>query len=260
MWTNSISKMDLKAFFTTAGIFILVVVFVLALLYFINWLDRTSRAREEEENKIKPTLTGEEVVAGLDSLGYFDYAEEEIKDSLMKKEIDIYNLGGGGVLPNDCEGETFFPLDYKYYWDDGEDLFEADGIIEYLNQAKHAFDRRGLKLEWENEIDDYKDNYWNHRITVNGKEYIAFEGEMGLNIWGMAQYNFYKILNDQLIIQGSIERVYAISGGQQGWYVYLTEEQFDFINKHYYLNEEYERPLPLDEWTEKFKLFVKRQD
>jgi hypothetical protein len=202
-------------------------------------------AKESNEN-------GADVVQKLEELGYFKYTDAkrigDLKADLIKS-FDQYK-----VLSTLSDYETLLPCDYRLYFCDGEALFEIGGLEEYLGYAKHAFEKRGLRLEWSNEVSEEKGNHWDHRITVNGKEYIAFKGTMErMDIWGIAQLNFYRLLNDQLEIQGSDERVYPISGGEDGQYVFLTTELFDYISATFYQGKDFRKwdiPYPVERWRE----------
>ena len=190
------------------------------------------------------------VVEELDKLGYFKFSDQgniaKLKSELME------NFSRHKILSTVIDDETLLPYDHRLYFCDGESLFEAGGLEEYLRYAQHAFEKRVLKLKWANEISSQKGNVLSHRITVNGKEYVAFEGNMNRSdIWGIAQRNFYQLLNDQLEIQGSSERVYPISAGEEGQFVFLTEELFDYITKTFYQGEGFKRHeiiLPMERW------------
>ena len=96
-------------------------------------------------------------------------------------------------------------------------------------------------------ISNQNDNYWSHKISVNDKEYIAFEGNMdNMLLWGIAQLRFYEMINDLLIRQDSNEQVYPISGGEDGQFIFLTKEQFDYIAS-LDLDEEF-KPRTVSDW------------
>jgi hypothetical protein len=196
--------------------------------------------------------TGMDVIKRLEELGYFKYADSE-KIAELKSDL-IKSFDSHKILSTVCDEKTFLPYDYRLYFCDGETLFEIGGLEEYLGYAKHAFEKRGLKLTWSNEISEQKGNVWNHRITVNGKEYVAFQGTMErMDIWGIAQLNFYRLLNDQLDIQGSDERVYPISGGEDGQFVFLTQELFNYVSTTFYQGKDFKKweiPYSVDKWKE----------
>jgi hypothetical protein len=74
-----------------------------------------------------------------------------------------------------------------------------------------------------------------------------------LNIWGGAQLNFYRLLNDQLELQGSHERVYPISGGEDGQFLFLTQELYNYISSTFYQGKDFRKwdiPYPVEKWKE----------
>lgn len=200
----------------------------------------------------KSKESGADVIKRLDDLGYFKYAESDkvtaLKDDLMKS-YDKY-----GILSTVTDSKTLLPYDYRLYFCDGEALFESGGLESYLGFAKHAFEKRGLKFNWSDEVTNEKGNNLNHRVAVNGKEYVAFEGTTKrTNIWGVAQLNFYNMLNDQLEVQGSDERIYPISSGEEGYFVLLSKELFDYISTTFYQGKDIRKwdiPYPVGKWKE----------
>ena len=200
----------------------------------------------------KTQKSGAEVIERLNELGYFKYADSD-KIADLKNDL-IHSFESHKVLSTMTDSKTLLPYDYRLYFCDGEALFEIGGLEEYLVHAKHGFEKRGLKLHWSNEISKQNGNDWNHRIIVNGKEYIAFEGTMErMNIWGTAQLNFYRLLNDQLAKQGSNEKVYPISGGEEGQFVFLTEDLYDYISTTFYQGKDFRKweiPYPVEKWKE----------
>lgn len=196
--------------------------------------------------------SGKDVINNLEKLGYFKYTAParvaELKAEMIKG-YDSYK-----ILSTITDDETLLPFDYRMYFCDGEALFEIGGLEEYLTYAKHAFERRGLKLEWSNIISEEKGKNWNHRITVNGKEYVAFSGRTDrMNVWGLAQLNFYRLVNDQLELQGSDDRLYPISGGEDGQFVFLSKELFNYISATFYHGKEFRKwdiIYPVEEWKE----------
>lgn len=196
--------------------------------------------------------SGTDVVIKLEALGYYKYANP---DKVAELKTDLVNsFKKYKIVSTVMDDKTLFPYDYRLYFCDGEALFEEGGLEDYLGYAKHAFEKRGLKFDWSNEVSEEKDNHLNHRISVNGKEYVAFEGSMELmDIWGVAQLNFYRLLNDQLEMQGSNERVYPISGGEDGQFIFLTPELFDYISTTFYQGKDFKKwdiPYPVETWKE----------
>jgi hypothetical protein len=200
----------------------------------------------------KKRESGTDVVKKLDELGYFQYADSDIIPDLKSNLVKSFD--GHKVLSTMIDEETLLPYDYRLYFCDGEALFESGGLEEYLGFVKQAFEKRKLILDFSNEISIQDGNYWNHRITVNGKEYVAFEGPMErMDIWAVAQLNFYRLLNNQLEMQGSDERVYPISGGEEGQFVFLTKKLFDYISTTFYQGNDFRKweiPYSVEKWKE----------
>jgi hypothetical protein len=223
-----------------------------------NFTEEELKEIEQElKNSEKTTQTdsplvkikGEEFVTKLDSLGYFRYTRTEQVDSLKNTMLKTFNSFPVLTTIN-SEISPYLPIDYRLYNCDGETLFEVGGLAEYLDELKHTFTVRGLKLEYSNEKSKEKGDFWDHRITINGKEYSAFKGTMNtINVWGIATANFVKMLNDQLELQRSDDRVYPISGGNQGELVFLSKQQYEFISIVCTRNNE-GRPLELNEWKQ----------
>ncbi|WP_100615528.1 hypothetical protein [Confluentibacter citreus] len=200
--------------------------------------------------------SGTDVIKKLEALGYYKYANP---DKVAELKTDLVNsFNKNKIVSTVIDDKTLLPYDYRLYFCDGEALFEEGGLEDYLGYAKHAFQKRGLKFDWNNEISEEEVNHLNHRITVNGKEYVAFEGSMEkMNIWGVAQLNFYRLLNDQLEMQGSNEQVYPISGGEDGQFIFLTPELFDYISTTFYQGKDFKKwdiPYPVEKWNEVTRL------
>ncbi len=194
---------------------------------------------------------GAEVVRRLEELHYFKYANPDQLPELKEDLVKSYNKYK--LLSTVVDDETLLPYDYRLYFCDGEGLFEDGGIETYLEYARHAFEKRGLTLNWSNEVSKQKGQNLTHKITVNEKEYTAFEGNARrINVWGIAQLNFYTLLNDQLAIQGSDERVYPISAGEDGYFAILSPELYEYISTTFYQGEDFrnwDKMYPLDQWA-----------
>ncbi len=200
---------------------------------------------------IRANKKGSEIVKELEEVEYFKYSSlnkiEEIKKDLVE------SFDNHKILSSIYDDDTYEPYDYRLHFCDGEALFEIGGIEEYLKMVKPAFEKRKLILKWENEISEQIENNWKHLITVNGKEYVAFEGDMSSYLtWGIAQKKFYELLNDQLELQNSEDRIYPISGGEQGEFVFLTEKQFKIVKEYFYRGkdfQEFDRIYSLKDWA-----------
>ena len=144
-----------------------------------------------------------------------------------------------------------FPLDLRLYNCDGEDLFEGP-LSYYLENIKPIFQRMGLKIDWENEIIEQTHNKRIHKVTVNNKEYFIFKGdiEKERDYWEIGVKNFVEMINDQLKLQRSEDRLYPISCKNDTLVMFLTSKQFRFIN-HVYKNENW-KPMKLKKWCKRY--------
>jgi len=198
---------------------------------------------EEEEPDISPGLTGQMVVDALESLDYFKYTDPGQLDLLKKEIVETYDQHKVLATINSLK-PPFEPWCRRLYFCDGEILFEMDGIVEYLTDVTSTFEKLGIPLAWSDEY--FSRDAKEHTIVVNGKKYIAFKGDpRDTATWNGATKNFVELLNDQLLLHHSDERVYPILGGNDGRIVFLTQPQYDFIYRHF---DKRERPKQLALW------------
>ncbi|HEV3326027.1 MAG TPA: hypothetical protein VG052_10490 [Puia sp.] len=197
--------------------------------------------RQEPDNS--PGLTGQMVVEALENLDYFKYTDPTQLD-LLKKEIgEAYDQHKVLSTINSLKS-PFEPYCRRLYFCDGEILFESGGIVEYLTDVTSTFEKLGIPLVWSDEY--FRMDAKEHTIVVNGKKYIAFKGiPRDTSAWDRATKNFVELLNDQLLLHHSDERVYPISGRNDGRIVFLTRPQYDFIYRHF---DKKERPMKLALW------------
>jgi hypothetical protein len=217
---------DFKLDRQTSWSYELLPIFLIVLIIFRFLLGSTHKRMQES----KPVRSdGNTIVEQLSELGYFKYMNDsEELDELKKQLVDSINYYNC-LMTIDSE-ENFEPIEKRLFFCDGETLFEIGGLEKYLNFVKPAFTSRNLTIEWNNEISDEIDKHWTHKITVNGKEYVAFEGDMdNIYVWGIAQLNFYEMMNDVLKLQNSDEQVYPIYAGEDGQFIFLNKELFEYI-------------------------------
>lgn len=198
------------------------------------------------EENFKKKISGSEFVEKLDSLGFFKYAEEEHRVSLKTNLIE--NFDPENELVSIWDDETSTPLDYRYYFCDGETVFEQGGFTEMLDQMKPTFQKLGFKLTIENHFEEWDDkNQWlNHRITINRTEYVIFKNFKDYG-WGEAVRRLAEILNMEFAKQEIKERIYLVSGGNDGRLIYLTDELYEYIYQ-VYTNPMW-KPLEVKEWA-----------
>lgn len=224
----------------TTGILTSILLTTIAGLCFFIFNGKTSRASDDQNE-------AREFVERLDELGYFNYAAHEDLDLLKKNMID--NFDPNNEVTSIWDDRTGTPKDYRYYFCDGETVYEDGGILTLLNTLKPTFDKIRFKCQITNHFEEWDDkNKWlNHRITLNGTEYIIFKDftEKG---WGEAPKRIAEILNTELLKQGINEQIYLVSGGNDGRLIFLTNELYGYIYS-IYQNPNW-KPLELDEWAE----------
>ena len=190
-------------------------------------------------------VTAENFVARLEELSYFKYADQKDIDTLRQKMIEGFDPTN--ELVSIWDDNTATPKDYRYYFCDGEDLYEEGGFTDMLKTLKPTFDKIGfnLTINEHHEVWDNSNHWLDHTITLNGTKYTIFKHfkEAG---WGEAAQRLAEILNSELEKQNKEERVYLVSGGNDGRLIFLTEPQFNYIdgvytNKHW-------KPLRVKDW------------
>jgi hypothetical protein len=238
-------KLDKQTSWTNQFLPILIIVLIL-----FRFLLGSSHKKEQETKPVRSD--GNYIVEQLSELGYFKYMNDSEKIDELKKQL-VDSINNYNLLITMDSGENFEPIDKRLFYCDGETLFEIGGLVDYLNLLKPAFTSRNLTLEWSNEISDEKVNHWSHKITVNAKEYVAFEGDLdNIYAWGIAQLNFCEMINDVLKRQNSDEQVYPIYAGEEGQFILLNKEQFDYIES-IELQDEF-KPRTISDWKKYHEL------
>lgn len=211
---------------------------IIGLIVFIAFKKKSNR------NSIQK-VSATEFVVELEKLGYYKYADKKNIKSL--KNYLIVNYDPTNELVSIWDENTGVPLDYRYYWCDGETVYEEGGFTELLEQVKPTFEKIGLKIDVTDHIEEWDaNNEWlNHRITINGIEYIIFKNFKGYG-WGEAVIRFAQIINQEAEKQGINERIYLASGGNDGRLIFLSKELYDYIY-NVYTNEKW-KPLEANEW------------
>jgi hypothetical protein len=188
-------------------------------------------------------------VKQLIDLGYYKYADPMDVDSL--KEDLIATIAKYGILSTLYFDKSLTPKDYRYYMFDGETVFEQNGFTDMLKDMKGSFDKMGLKLEIINHIEevDPVTKGLHHELTLNGKRYVIFKNFKDYG-WGEAAQKFAEMINDQLQLQNIDERLYLINGANDGTAVFLTEQQFQLIDKTF--TDDRWKPMKADKWCKVF--------
>lgn len=207
-------------------------------------ISATPTTNQNNPEVISQKLNGDEIVEELEKIGFFSLTDvselEEVKQDYKRSYDDLQFFEGK------LRGESLEFMDNRFYFIDCEELFEANGFTEYLSQVKRSFDKLGLKLEFSNEQNELTDTYYKHSIVVNGSEFNNTDESVNRENWATAYVHFINVLNVTLIVQGSKEQFYPISCGNDGRFVLLSPEQFEFVIKHY--PNDNEHPTTLSKW------------
>jgi hypothetical protein len=222
---------------------ILLVAILILVILAIRLRKKKLALTDGQEPDNTPGLTGQMVVDTLEGLDYFKYTDPTQLDLLKKEIVEAFDQHKALSTINSLKS-PFEPYCRRLYFCDGEILFEPGGIVEYLTDVTLTFQKLGIPLVWSDEY--FRMDAKEHRIVVNGKKYIAFKGDpRAKSTWDRATRNFVELLNDQLQLNHSDERVYPILGENKGRIVFLTRQQFDFIYRHF---DKRERPKELSLW------------
>ncbi|NIG54279.1 hypothetical protein [Chitinophaga sp. Cy-1792] len=193
------------------------------------------------------------IATQLEDLGYFKYAAagnlQQLKSEIGKELVDKHFLSFVTM-----EESPYTPLDPRHFSLDGEDLFEQGGITNALKEMQPLFKQMNISMEITAHVEecDSSNQGLNHEITINGKAYTIFHEFVEGYGWDQAGQRFADMINDQLQLQGSDERIYLISGGNDGRAVFLTEQQFNLLDS--LITDLYEKPLKVADWCALMKV------
>ena len=205
-----------------------------------------SKKESKPVETISREISGQAVVDTLLALGYFKYAEKGNVDTLKKEISQAFDLDKV-ISTVTSDNSPYTPFCFKLYSCDGENLFEYGGVVEKLKDIKPTFDKLNIPLKWKDDF--YSEDGKQHTIEVNNKVYFAFKGDPNdMQAWGFATKYFVEMINDQLSIHGSDERLFPIMAGNEGGAIFLTKAQYEFIRRYF---DKEESPLEVQEWWKK---------
>ncbi len=214
----------------------------------------TNSSSSDSRSEKKPYMTldaAKSVVDNLEDLGYYKYTNAIDLDTL-KNDL-ISSLAEYGVLSTIYDEKNFIPLDNRLFLFDGETLFEEGGFMDAINSMQPLFNKLNLKLEITNHLEEWDNNnkWLNHRVTINGIEYVIFRNFKDYG-WGEAAQRFAEIINDQLKSQNIDERLYLINGANDGQSIYLTKKEYNLINRT--IDDDLWKPLKVNKWCKVFQV------
>lgn len=183
-----------------------------------------------------PAPSPEQYVTTLDSLGFFSYLDPPYDDSVRSAMRAAFNPDGS-VGYGWTESLEDVP-DHRIFGFDGEDLFD-DGIVDKLSELKLEDSNVRSSADSSRKVD--------LDIVVNGRRYQIFHNYSdAFNAWRDAAYRLARLLNAELEAQGTTERVYLASGGNDGMLYILTPEQFAYLDRVHRTIAE--KPLEVERW------------
>ncbi len=218
---------------------------------------KNKETNSQETKNVYNKDEAEKFVMQLDELGYFKYANKLDIDSL--KETYIKEFDPTGELTSIWDDDTHLPKDFRYYFCDGEEVYEEGGITGLLKDLKPVFDKMNFKCEVSSHFEDWdeKNKWLNHKITINGTEYIILKNFKD-NGWGEVPFRIAQILNIELKKQKIDEQIYLVNGGNDGRLALLSNAQFELIDKTY-KNESW-KPLEINKWAKVSKVDISKID
>ena len=224
-------------------IFVLIIIIILIVIFVKLYKIKTKSDSGD---------TAEEFVNKLDELGYFKYAKKEDAPSLKKEMLEIIRkYGSEGTLTTLWDENTNVAKDYRFYFCDGETVFEGDGIPDLINDLQPSFEKFGVKIKIDSFSEEWDDEKGlSTKIKINGTEYEIFKN-FKKSGWGEAPMRIAHAINKELEKKGINEKIYLISGGNDGKLVFLTEDQHKYI--YNFFKNSKEKPLELNEWGKVMK-------
>lgn len=192
------------------------------------------------------SLPLEKIVDSLETLGYFKYTDPANVDTLRKELLNGLKEDYLSTIYE--EEKPYNSKDYRHYDLDGETIYEQGGFVEKIEEMQVVFKKMNIVMKIDNHIEDWneKRKWLNHRITINGKEYIIFKNFSSGYGWGEAAQRFAEIVNDQLELQKSDERLFLVNAGNDGDAVFLTTSQYELLDTVF--KDRTNRPLEVKKW------------
>src|SRR6218665_3782745 len=148
----------------TTTIILTICLVIIALLWSVSTKGQTKN-KEPKDTYNKDE--SEKFVKQLAELGYFKYADNSDIDSL--KENFVKEFDPTAELTTIWDENTHLPKDFRYYFCDGEEVYEQGGIVGLLKDLKPVFDKMNFKCKVTNHFEEWdeKNKWLNHRITIN---------------------------------------------------------------------------------------------
>ena len=172
----------------------------------------------------------EATINKLQELGYYKFVPEGAID--QAKENTRKALAKN-ILVSDYDYDKFAPekhilasLDRRLYAADAETLAEQ-GVKELLENMQDVLEKEGVNL---GQIEENFNISGSYTIDINGEQFVIYSKEEEKNgeIWSLATKRTLELVNKLLEQAGSQERLYGISGGNDGQVIFLTPEIYEY--------------------------------
>jgi len=189
-------------------------------------------------------MTGNDFLLKLVENGYFKYTDP--KDLQAVKDGLLLNLEADTGFMTEFNFDGPFQttaMDRRFYnCGDGEELFEAGGVTDMLDRMAPLFTKIGVSISYSD--DDYSND--KHTIKLNGRKYLLADySPLG---WGETIEKYAKMLNNELALHQSDERIYLYSHDSGEYMVVLTGKLFEIVSSYVHPDKS---PLTVDAWIEK---------
>ena len=241
----------------TTGIITTICFAIIAGLWFFKTKGQAKQTKQQEKATAYSNDKAEKFVKQLDELGYFKYADKSDIDSL--KATFIKEFDPTAELTSIWDDKTHLPKDFRYYFCDGEEVYEQGGVVGLLKDLTTVFTKMNFKCEVTNHFEEWdeKNKWLNHKVTINGTEYIILKNFKDYG-WGETPFRIAQILNKELTKQNIDEQIYLVNGGNDGRLALLSKRQFELIDKTY--TDENWKPLEINRWTKVSKVDIDKID
>jgi len=182
----------------------------------------------------------------LHKVGYFKYTNAS-KIAILEESFRVSLMLNKGLMGVD-DTHTGIPYDYRIYALNAEELSEKGGFIASLRPLKKTFEKLMIPMIWTNESLIVENNRMTYRISLNGKEYIIYDGSRDFPLRAaITKLKTVQMLNDQLKMSGSDERIYLLSSAKYGRIIFLTKKMQNYIAA--ILKNENIRPMDTKLWA-----------
>jgi len=202
-------------------------------------------AERNEENFVH-VVNPKKFIGHIGKMGYFKYADitriPELENSLTWSLVE--NRG----LTSIADKNSGTPYDYRIYEFNAQNLLEKGGVISVVKPLKKTFDKLMIPLLWTNESVTFNKDETEYRISLNGKEYPLYKGSRdSAKRAGLIKSKVVDMLNDQLKISGSDERIYLTSTINEGRIVFLTKKMYSYISE--VIKNRHIKPMDVKAWS-----------